>query len=153
MRVVVQRVSRAALTIEGEPAGTIAAGLVVLAGFREGDGPADLDWMAGKLLGLRVFPDDVGNLNRSLEEIGGELVVVPNFTLYGDCRKGRRPSFTDAAQPETALPLYEQFVACLRERGASPMSGKFGAHMHVELVNDGPVTLILERGEDPLPPP
>ena len=147
MRVVVQRVSRAALSIDGEPAGSIERGLVVLAGFRDADGPAELDWMASKVLGLRVFPDEGGNLNRSLEETGGGLLVVPNFTLYGDCRKGRRPSFTDAAQPETALPLYEQFVARLREGGRPLVSGKFGSHMHVELVNDGPVTLIIERGE------
>ncbi|MBM3498555.1 MAG: D-tyrosyl-tRNA(Tyr) deacylase [Armatimonadetes bacterium] len=147
MRVVVQRVSRAALTTNGEPVGSLETGLVVLAGFCDADGPAELEWMAGKLLGLRVFPDEAGNLNRSLEEIGGGLIVVPNFTLYGDCRKGRRPSFTDAAQPERALPLYEQFVARLRESGRPLVSGTFGAHMHVELVNDGPVTLILDRGE------
>lgn len=148
MRVVVQRVSRAALSVDGEPVGGIEAGLVVLVGFRDADGPEELDWMAGKVLGLRVFPDEAGNLNRCLDEIGGGLVVVPNFTLYGDCRKGRRPSFTDAARPETALPLYEQFVARLRVAGVPLVTGKFGAHMHVDLVNDGPVTLIIDRGDD-----
>ncbi len=146
MRVVVQRVGRAALAIDGEPAGSIEQGLVVLAGFCAADGPSELEWMAAKVLGLRVFPDADGNLNRSLEDIQGGLLVVPNFTLYGDCRKGRRPSFTEAAPPETALPLYEEFVARLEAGGATPVRGRFGAHMHVELVNDGPVTLIIERG-------
>jgi D-tyrosyl-tRNA(Tyr) deacylase len=145
MRVVVQRVSEAGLAIHGEPAGTIGPGMVLLAGFREADTPEVLEWMAGKVIGLRIFPDEEGNLNRSLEDIGGGLVVVPNFTLYGDCRKGRRPSFTDAAPPEIAAPLYEQFAARLGESGRPVVGGKFGAHMHVTLVNDGPVTLILER--------
>ncbi|MBM3472415.1 MAG: D-tyrosyl-tRNA(Tyr) deacylase [Armatimonadetes bacterium] len=147
MRVVVQRVSRAVLLIDGEPAGSIGQGLVVLAGFRDEDGPAHVEWMAAKVLGLRVFPDEAGNLNRALDEIGGGLVVVPNFTLYGDCRKGRRPSFTDAARPETASPLYDEFVRHLQGGGRPVVGGKFGAHMHIELVNDGPVTLIIDRGE------
>ena len=145
MKVVVQRVSRAKLLVDGEVGGEIGRGLVVLAGFRDEDGDAELDWMAQKLLGLRVFPDDEGNLNRSLGEIDGELMVVPNFTLYGNCRKGRRPSFTAAARPETASPLYDRFVERLAANGLSPVSGKFGAHMHIDLVNDGPVTLIIER--------
>jgi len=146
MRAVVQRVSRAALLIEGEPAGGIGQGLVVLAGFRDEDGGAQVEWMAAKVLGLRVFPDDAGNLNRALGEIDGGLVIVPNFTLYGDCRRGRRPSFSDAARPETASPLYDRLVELLRGSGRPVVAGQFGAHMHVELVNDGPVTLILDRG-------
>ena len=146
MRAVVQRVSRASLLIDGKPAGSIGQGLVVLAGFRDEDGAAQVEWMAAKVLGLRVFPDEAGNLNRALEEIDGGLVIVPNFTLYGDCRKGRRPSFTDAARPETASPLYDRFVELLRDGGRPVVAGRFGAHMHVELVNDGPVTLIIDRG-------
>jgi len=133
------------LRIDGEPAGAIGPGLVVLAGFCGGDAAAEVEWMANRVLGLRVFPDEGGNLNRALEDIGGGLVVVPNFTLYGDCRKGRRPSFTDAARPETASPLYDRFVEHLRASGRPVVSGRFGAHMHVGLVNDGPVTLIIER--------
>ena len=145
MRVVVQRVARASLKIDGEPAGEIGPGLVVLAGFRDADTDAELDWMAQRVLGLRVFPDDAGNMNRSLEEINGGVVVVPNFTLYGDCRKGRRPSFTDAARPELASPLYDRFLARMRAGGLPVVAGSFGAHMHVELVNDGPITLVIDR--------
>ena len=148
MRAIVQRVSEASLAIGGRPAGAIEAGLVVLAGFRDEDTQSDLEWMANKVCGLRVFPDDEGNLNRGLEDIEGGVVVVPNFTLYGDCRKGRRPSFTDAARPETASPLYTRFVELLRRSGRPVVSGEFGAHMHVSLTNDGPVTLILERQGD-----
>lgn len=144
MKVVVQRVSQASLTVDGQEAGAIGPGLVVLAGFRD-DGDGELDWMAQKVIGLRVFPDDEGNMNRSLEDIGGGLIVVPNFTLYGDCRKGRRPSFTAAAAPETASPLYDRFVERLQATGFDVVSGSFGAYMHVSLVNDGPVTLIIER--------
>jgi len=145
MKVVVQRVSCARLIVDGEAAGEIGRGLVVLAGFRDGDGDAELDWMSQKVLGLRVFADSEGSLNRSLEEIDGQLMVVPNFTLYGSCHKGRRPSFTAAADPETASPLYDRFVDRLAADGVSLVSGKFGSHMQVDLVNDGPVTLIIER--------
>ncbi len=145
MRAVVQRVSRAALRVEDQPVGEIGRGFVVLVGFRDEDGPAELDWMAQKVLGLRVFPDEAGNMNRALDEIGGGLLVVPNFTLYGDCRKGRRPSFTDAARPEVSSPLYDVFVGRLRAGGLPVIAGVFGAHMHIELTNDGPVTLILDR--------
>ncbi len=145
MKVVVQRVSRASLTVDGQDAGAIGTGLVVLAGFCDDDADAELDWMAQKVIGLRVFPDDEGNMNRSLEDIGGELMVVPNFTLYGDCRKGRRPSFTTAAGPDTASPLYDRFAERLRASGLNLVSGSFGAYMRVSLVNDGPVTLIIER--------
>ena len=145
MRVVLQRVSRARVTVEGRTTGEIGRGLLLLAGFREGDGEETLAWMAEKVLGLRVFPDDEGKMNRSVEEVGASILVVSQFTLYGDARKGRRPSFVEAARPETAVPLYERFVARLRESGRPVETGEFGAMMDVELVNDGPVTLVLER--------
>ncbi|MGQ9730262.1 MAG: D-aminoacyl-tRNA deacylase [Candidatus Zipacnadales bacterium] len=145
MRVIIQRVSQASLKIEGQLAGKIGPGLVVLAGFRDEDTVAESEWIAKRVLGLRVFPDEEGNLNRALEDIKGGLVAVPNFTLYGDCRKGRRPSFTEAARPEHAAPLYEYFTDYLQASGLLVIRGKFGSHMHVELVNDGPVTLIIEK--------
>jgi D-tyrosyl-tRNA(Tyr) deacylase len=134
--------------VEDESVGSIRRGLVVLVGFRDEDSADGLDWMAQKVLGLRVFPDDGGNMNRALEEVGGGLLVVPNFTLYGDCRKGRRPSFTEAARPEVSSPLYDRFVERLRQSGLSVIAGAFGAHMHIELVNDGPVTLVIDRERD-----
>ena len=145
MRVVLQRVSRARVTVAGRVTGEIGRGLLLLAGFREGDAEDALAWMAEKVVGLRIFPDDEGKMNRSVDEIGGGLLVVSQFTLYGDARKGRRPSFVDAARPETAIPLYERFVALLRATGLPVATGEFGAMMDVELVNDGPVTLFLER--------
>jgi D-aminoacyl-tRNA deacylase len=145
MRIVLQRVSRASVTVSGRVTGRIGAGLLLLAGFTEGDDEERLAWMTEKVCGLRVFADDEGKMNRSVEESGGALLVVSQFTLYGDARKGRRPSFVDAARPEVAIPLYERFVALLRARGVTVETGEFGAMMEVELVNDGPVTLILER--------
>ena len=145
MRIVLQRVSRARVTVEGRTTGEIGAGLLLLAGFTEGDGEDALAWMADKVVGLRIFPDDEGKMNRSVEEAGGSLLVVSQFTLYGDARKGRRPSFVAAARPEAAVPLYERFVALLRATGRHVETGVFGADMAVELVNDGPVTLVLER--------
>jgi D-tyrosyl-tRNA(Tyr) deacylase len=145
MRIVLQRVSRAKVTVEGRVTGEIGRGLLLLAGFTEGDGDDALAWMAKKVLQLRVFPDDEGKMNRSLEEADGAVLVVSQFTLYGDARKGNRPSFIDAARTETAIPLYERFVALLRATGRPVATGEFGAMMDVELVNDGPVTLILER--------
>lgn len=147
MRVVLQRVSRAEVRVGGRVTGAIAAGYVVLVGFAPTDTDEPLAWMADKIIGLRLFADADGKMNRSLAEVGGGLLVVSQFTLYGDARKGRRPSFTDAALPEVAVPLYERFVALLRERaGGLPVAtGEFGAMMEVELVNDGPVTLQLER--------
>jgi D-tyrosyl-tRNA(Tyr) deacylase len=145
MRVVLQRVSRARVTVEGRTTGEIGRGLVLLAGFTEGDSEVALAWMADKVVGLRLFPDDEGKMNRSLEEADGALLVVSQFTLYGDARKGRRPSFVDAARPETAIPLYERFLDLLRATGRPVQAGEFGAMMEVELVNDGPVTLVLER--------
>ena len=150
MRVVVQRVSRAEVRVrdaDGAPrvSGRIDRGFVLLVGFTHADGEDTLQWMAEKVLGLRLFADDEDKMNRSLEEAKGALLVVSQFTLYGDARKGRRPSFVDAARPETAIPLYDRFVRLLGERGARVETGEFGAMMDVELVNDGPVTLLLER--------
>jgi D-tyrosyl-tRNA(Tyr) deacylase len=145
MRVVFQRVSRASVTVAGRVTGAIGRGALLLVGFTHGDGPVALEWMADKVLGLRVFADDDGKMNRDLGECGGALLVVSQFTLYGDARKGRRPSFVAAAPPADAERLYDAFLAALRSRGARVESGVFGAMMAVELVNDGPVTLLLER--------
>ena len=145
MRIVLQRVSRAKVTVDGRVTGEIGRGLLLLAGFIEGDTDEALAWMAKKVVQLRVFPDDEGKMNRSVEEADGAILVVSQFTLYGDSRKGNRPSFVDAARPETAIPLYERFVALLRAAGRPVATGEFGAMMDVELVNDGPVTLVLER--------
>src|SRR6266568_4072832 len=149
VRVVLQRVSRAEVRVDGRVAGKIGVGVLVLAGFAPSDTEDQLAWMADKLLGLRLFGDAEGKMNLALADVAGALLVVSQFTLYGDARKGRRPSFIDAAPPEVAIPLYERFVALLRERGAGSgtrvETGEFGAMMEVELVNDGPVTLVLER--------
>jgi D-tyrosyl-tRNA(Tyr) deacylase len=145
MRIVLQRVSRAKVTVEGRVTGEIGRGLLLLAGFTDGDSEEALAWMADKVVGLRIFPDDEGKMNRSVEEADGDILVVSQFTLYGDARKGRRPSFVDAARPEVAIPLYERFVALLRATGRRVETGEFGAMMDVELLNEGPVTLILER--------
>ncbi|HVE31927.1 MAG TPA: D-aminoacyl-tRNA deacylase [Gemmatimonadaceae bacterium] len=125
--------------------GKIGHGAVLLVGFTHTDGEDQLSWMADKIVGLRIFADDEDKMNRSIADIGGELLVVSQFTLYGDAVKGRRPSFIDAARPEQAIPLYERFIGLLRERGVTVATGEFGAMMEVELVNDGPVTLWLER--------
>jgi D-tyrosyl-tRNA(Tyr) deacylase len=146
MRVVLQRVSRAEVRIEGVVRGRIGAGFCVLVGLHRDDGAEQLAWMADKIVSLRLFGDDEGKMNRGLEDVGGGLLVISQFTLYGDTRKGRRPSFLDAAPPEIAIPLYERFVALLRARAPGPVeTGEFGAMMDIELVNDGPVTLVLER--------
>ena len=146
MKVVLQRVSGASVRVEGDAVGAIGPGLVLLVGFTEGDAEEDLRWMADKIIGLRIFPDAQGLMNVGLDEAGGDLLVVSQFTLYGDIRKGKRPSFVKAARPEVAIPLYERFLELLRERApGSVQHGVFGAHMDVELVNDGPVTLLLER--------
>jgi D-tyrosyl-tRNA(Tyr) deacylase len=145
MRIVLHRVARAKVTVDGRVTGEIGRGLLLLAGFTDGDTEDALAWMADKVVGLRIFPDDEGKMNRSVEEIDGGLLVVSQFTLYGDTRKGRRPSFVDAARPEVAIPLYERFLQMLRATGRPVQTGEFGAMMDVELVNDGPVTLILER--------
>jgi D-tyrosyl-tRNA(Tyr) deacylase len=145
MRVVLQRVSRASVSIDGRIAGAIGRGFCLLVGLTHGDTDATVDWMAEKVAGLRLFPDAEGKMNLGLEEVGGAVLVISQFTLYGDSAKGRRPSFIDAARPETAIPLYERFVGALRGRGLEVATGEFGADMQVEIHNDGPVTLILER--------
>lgn len=145
MRAVVQRTSEARVRIQGRVVGEIGRGLVVLVGFAEGDGEEAGEWLAGKLPALRIFPDDEGRMNRSLEEVEGELLVVSQFTLYGDVTRGRRPSFVGAASGEEAGALYESFLDRCREGTVPVASGEFGARMVVELVNDGPVTLIIER--------
>ena len=146
MRVVLQRVSRGEVRIDGSVVGRVGRGFVLLAGFGTADDDAALSWMADKVLGLRLFPDADGRMNLSLTDVAGGILVISQFTLYGDARKGRRPSFVDAAPPDLAIPLYERFLALLRERLPGRVeSGEFGAMMDVELVNDGPVTLILER--------
>jgi D-tyrosyl-tRNA(Tyr) deacylase len=147
VRVVLQRVTRAEVRVASRVTGRIGPGFLVLVGFAPTDTEASLAWMAEKILGLRVFADDQGKMNRDLAETNGSLLVVSQFTLYGDASKGRRPSFIAAAQPDSAIPLYEKFVALLREKGNGiPIeTGEFGAMMDVELVNDGPVTLILEK--------
>jgi D-aminoacyl-tRNA deacylase len=145
MRVVLQRVSSASVTIDGQVAGAIGRGFCLLVGFTHGDGQAQVDWMAEKVVGLRLFSDAEGKLNLGLAEVGGALLVISQFTLYGDAAKGRRPSFIDAARPDVAIPLYERFVSALRTRGVEVATGEFGADMQVEIHNDGPVTLILDR--------
>jgi D-tyrosyl-tRNA(Tyr) deacylase len=146
MRIVLQRVSRASVTIEGRTAGSIERGFCLLVGFTHTDTAAVCDWMAEKIAGLRLFSDAQGKMNVGLDEAGGAVLVVSQFTLYGDTTKGRRPSFIDAAPPDVAVPLYEHFLQALRSRGLQVETGEFGAMMDVALVNDGPVTLILERG-------
>jgi D-tyrosyl-tRNA(Tyr) deacylase len=147
VRLVLQRVSRAAVRVDEETVGEIARGLLILLGVREGDDEATARRLAAKAAELRIFPDQEGRFNRSLIETGGEALVVSQFTLYGDVRKGRRPSFNDAARPEVAEPLVESFAAALEEAGVRVARGRFGAMMQVELVNDGPVTVILDSEE------
>ena len=144
MRAVIQRVERASVSVEGEIRGQVGAGFLVLIGVEEGDGDADFKYIADKVPNLRVFEDDQGKMNRSLMDVGGELLAVSQFTLLGDARGGRRPSFIAAARPETADPMYERLVAEWRARGIRVETGVFGAHMKVALVNDGPVTILLD---------
>ena len=145
MRVVLQRVSRAEVRVDGRVTGRIDRGFLLLVGFTHTDAEAVLVWMADKIVGLRLFADAEEKMNLALPDVGGALLVVSQFTLYGDAAKGRRPSFIDAARPETAIPLYELFVELLRARVGRVETGEFGAMMDVDLVNDGPVTLLLER--------
>ena len=145
MRVVLQRVSQASVTIDGQVTGSIGRGFCLLVGFAHADGTEQVDWMVEKVAGLRLFSDAEGKMNLGLADVGGGVLVISQFTLYGDASKGRRPSFIDAARPETAIPLYERFVAGLRARGLETATGEFGADMQVEIHNDGPVTLILDR--------
>jgi len=130
--------------VDGNTVGSIGAGMLVLLAAAAGDGPDQVKWMAEKLCGLRIYPDDAGKMNLSLTQVGGEMLVVSQFTLYGDCRKGKRPSYTGAAPPEDAEPLYDKFIDLVRGKGIPVQGGVFGAMMLVELVNDGPVTLIVD---------
>jgi len=144
MRVVLQRVKSAQVSVDGQVSGKIGKGLLVLLGVGKGDGESDLSFLSSKIPDLRIFEDASGKFNRSLKEIDGEILVVSQFTLYADCRKGRRPSFTEAEEPAAAKHLYEQFISKLREQGLSVETGEFQAKMEVHLVNDGPVTLLLD---------
>ncbi len=153
MRVVFQRVHSARVTVEEEVVGEIGAGALLLVGVREGDGEEDAVWLAKKIAGLRVFSDADEKFNLSLLDIGGEALVVSNFTLYGNCRRGKRPEFITAARPEQAAPLIERFMELLRDLGIRRVeSGRFGAHMHVHMEGDGPVTLILDSPDKNIPP-
>jgi D-tyrosyl-tRNA(Tyr) deacylase len=150
MRVVLQRVSKGAVSVDGQIVGSVEQGYVILVGVAPGDGEAEASWLAHKIAGLRVFEDAAGKFNRSLIEIGGGCLVVSQFTLYADARKGRRPSFTDAAPPEIAEPLIVRFADLLRQEGVSRVEmGQFGARMHVEIHNDGPVTIWLDSKDRP----
>ncbi|HSG07852.1 MAG TPA: D-aminoacyl-tRNA deacylase [Longimicrobiales bacterium] len=145
MRVVVQRVSEAEVAVDGRCVGRIGRGLLALVGFAEGDGRSAMEWMAEKLRGLRVFPDAEGRMNLDVEAFGGEILLVSQFTLYGDVTRGRRPSFVGAAAPEDARRLYAEFVDICRTGVVPIATGEFGARMQVSLVNEGPVTLVIER--------
>lgn len=147
MRALIQRVSRASVTIENEVRGEIGQGFLVLLGITEGDSADDAVYLADKIVKLRVFTDENDKMNRALSDVGGGLLVISQFTLYGDCKKGNRPSFTGAARPDTAIPLYEAFVARCRESGLPVETGVFGADMQVELINDGPVTLWMDTAK------
>jgi D-aminoacyl-tRNA deacylase len=144
MRVVIQRVSKAAVTVDGKITGAIGLGLVVLLGVSGDDTAKDADYLVEKTLGLRIFPDEAGKMNRNVIDAGGELLVISQFTLYGDCRRGRRPSFDQAAPPEHARTLYEYFAQAVRDRNINVATGVFQAHMDVTLTNDGPVTILLD---------
>lgn len=147
MRAVVQRVSRSEVTVDGRTTGKINKGLLVLLGVTHGDTSKDVDYIVDKTINLRIFEDENDKMNLSLKDIGGEMLAVSQFTLYGDCRKGRRPSFTNAAATEEADKLYQEFVKKVSEQGINTETGEFGAHMMVDLVNDGPVTILLESNK------
>ena len=144
MRAVVQRVSRAHVSIAGSTVGSISGGLAVLLGIRTGDDDRAARWMADKIVNLRIFEDDTGKMNRSLIDIGQEMLIVSQFTLYGDCRKGRRPGYGSAAPPDVAEPLYERFLDHVQDWGIRTATGKFQAMMEVTIINSGPVTLLLD---------
>jgi D-tyrosyl-tRNA(Tyr) deacylase len=147
MKACIQRVSSARVIVAGKTVGEIGRGLLVLLGVAGEDSDEDLRWMVDKVVGLRIFNDADGKMNLALSDVGGELLVVSQFTLLGDCRKGRRPSFIAAAPPETAEQIYEEFVAAARQLGVRVATGRFRAHMEVELVNDGPVTLVIDSAD------
>lgn len=147
MRAVVQRVAKASVTVEGSVVGAIDKGLLVLVGVAEGDTDKDIRYLADKVTGLRIFEDENGKMNLSVKDIGGEILSVSQFTLCGDCRKGKRPSFDKAAAPETAVEFYEKFNELCRQQGLPVKTGQFRAHMEVELINDGPVTILLDSSK------
>jgi D-aminoacyl-tRNA deacylase len=147
MRACIQRVSEAYVTVGAAETGRIGRGLVVLLGVGHDDGEREVSWLAEKIVGLRIFEDEAGKMNRALADVGGAMLVVSQFTLYGDCRRGRRPSFTDAAPPELAERLYQSFVAKVKQAGIEVATGQFREHMLVSLVNDGPVTLWIDAAE------
>ena len=147
MRAVVQRVDKAKVTVDGKIVGEISRGLMVLVGVVEGDTEKDVQYLADKVTGLRIFEDEAEKMNLSVKDIGGEILSVSQFTLYGDCRKGKRPSFDKAAKPETAIVLYEKFNELCRQQNIKVETGVFGAHMSVELANNGPVTILLDSSK------
>lgn len=148
MRAVVQKVSSSKVTVDGEIIGKIDQGLMVLLGVTHDDTSKDVDYMVDKVTNLRIFEDEEGKMNLSLKDIGGDVLAVSQFTLYGDARRGRRPSFSDAARPEVANPLYEEFIEKVKTQGINVETGKFGAHMMVDLTNDGPITILLESRKE-----
>ena len=145
MKIVLQRVKRAKVTVDNKVTGEIKRGILILLGVHKDDSEPQADFLVNKCIDLRIFPDDDNKMNRSLQDVNGEALIVSQFTLYGNCKKGRRPSYTNAAPPEKGERLYEYFVGKMREQGVAVQTGIFGAMMDVELVNDGPVTIILER--------
>ncbi|WP_319200190.1 D-aminoacyl-tRNA deacylase [uncultured Ilyobacter sp.] len=147
MRVVAQRVSKAQVSVEGNVVGKIDKGLLIFLGITHRDNEKDAKWLVNKISGLRIFSDEDGKMNKSIEDIEGEILLISQFTLYGDARKGRRPSFIDAAKPDIAVPLYNKFIELIREKNLKVSTGEFGADMKVELLNDGPVTMIIESPE------
>jgi len=144
MRALIQRVSQASVSVDSKVIGQIGRGLVVLLGVRQGDTEAAARYLADKIVNLRIFEDEEGKMNRSLLDVGGEILAISQFTLYADTRKGRRPSFIDAARPEVSQPLYDRFVQYIKESGLTVQQGEFGAHMLVNIHNDGPVTILLD---------
>jgi D-aminoacyl-tRNA deacylase len=147
MKLVLQRVSEASVKVDGRTVGAISTGLVVLVGIAKFDSEADADYLSDKLLGLRIFPDEAGKMNRSIVDAGGSILAISQFTLYGDCRKGRRPSFDAAAPPDLAVSIYNYFVDSLRRSPVPVETGTFQASMEVHLVNQGPVTILIDSGE------
>ena len=147
MRAVVQRVDYANVEVEGKVVGEIQKGLLVFLGVGEGDSPKDMEYMVDKILGLRIFEDDLGKMNLSLRDINGEILVVSQFTLYGDVRRGKRPSFSSSAKPDMAENLYEEFIKVCKDQGIKTQNGVFGAHMNVEIENNGPVTILIDSNK------
>ena len=147
MRVVVQRVKHSSVAVDGNIVGKINEGLLILLGIKNGDTEKDVTWLANKVVSLRIFEDENGKMNKELKEINGSILLISQFTLYGDCVKGKRPSFIEAAKPEIAIPLYEKFIDTLKNQGINVETGIFGADMKVELLNDGPVTIVLDSEE------